>query len=130
MERITFRTGSKQRRHFTATNHRPHQKSFHHCNKNRGKIAREDGPPTFLLLLGDKAISKEGESTTDGNFDKLVFPLSELSVVTLLNFCRNFRLVRLVIVLSTFVIFVSFLCTFPTAPLVKVSCSETLFASV
>ena len=51
-------------------------------------------PFTFLLLLGDKAISTEGESTTGGNFDKLVFPLYELSVVTLLNFCRNFRLVR------------------------------------
>lgn len=49
---------------------------------------------TFLLLLGDKAISTEGESTTDDNFDKLVLPLSELSVVTLPNFCRNFRLVR------------------------------------
>ena len=49
---------------------------------------------TFLLLLGDKAISTEGESTTDDNFDELVLPLSELSVVTLLNFCRNFRLVR------------------------------------
>ena len=40
MKRVTFRAGSKQRRHFTATNHRLHLKSFHHCNKNPDKIAR------------------------------------------------------------------------------------------
>lgn len=49
---------------------------------------------TFLLLLGDSAVSKELEFAPPGNFglcDKLVL-LSELSVVTRANFCKKMRL--------------------------------------
>jgi len=60
MKRVTFRAGSKQRRHFTATNHRLHLKSFPHCNKNPGKIARENGHLPFFCFLEIKPFPQKG----------------------------------------------------------------------
>ena len=65
---------------------------------------------TFLLLLGDSAIARDGDSTTEGSVETLLFP-SELSVATRLNFCKNLRLVLLVGVLSAFENFDTFLWT-------------------
>lgn len=83
--------------------------------------------PTFLLLLGDSA--RDEESTTEGSFERLLFP-SELSVATRLNFCKNLRLVLQVGVLSAFENFDNFLWNFPATLLVNVSWSLLLFASV
>lgn len=54
MKRVT------QRRHFTATNHRLHLKSFHHCNKNPGKIARENGYLPFFCFWEIKPFPQKG----------------------------------------------------------------------
>lgn len=60
MKRVTFRPGSRQRRHFTATNHRLHLKSFHHWNKNPGKIARENGYLPFFCFWEIKPFPQKG----------------------------------------------------------------------